>query len=84
MTYADEMLRSAQKQLTRLPAEHQERILVAMEALADAPRPQGCSKLTGRDAWRIRVGDYRIIYEIFDDRRVVIVVVVGHRKDAYR
>lgn len=84
MTYADEMLRSAQKQLTRLPAEDQERILVAMEALADAPRPQGCSKLTGRDAWRIRVGDYRIIYEIFDDRRVVIVVVVGHRKDAYR
>lgn len=84
MTYAVEMLRSAQKQLTRLPAEHQERILVAMEALADAPRPQGCSKLTGRDAWRIRVGDYRIIYEIFDDRRVVIVVVVGHRKDAYR
>lgn len=82
--YAVEMLRSAQKQLTRLPAEHQERILVAMEALADAPRPQGCSKLTGRDAWRIRVGDYRIIYEIFDDRRVVIVVVVGHRKDAYR
>jgi mRNA interferase RelE/StbE len=78
------MLRSAQKQLTRLPAEHQERILVAMEALADAPRPQGCSKLTGRDAWRIRVGDYRIIYEIFDDRRVVIVVVVGHRKGAYR
>jgi mRNA interferase RelE/StbE len=78
------MLRSAQKQLTRLPAEDQERILVAMEALADAPRPQGCSKLTGRDAWRIRVGDYRIIYEIFDDRRVVIVVVVGHRKDAYR
>ncbi|MFN7813627.1 MAG: type II toxin-antitoxin system RelE family toxin [Planctomycetia bacterium] len=78
------MLRSAQKQLTRLPAEHQERILVAMEALADEPRPQGCSKLTGRDAWRIRVGDYRIIYEIFDDRRVVIVVVVGHRKDAYR
>jgi len=84
LTYAVEMLRSAQKQLTRLPAEHQERILVAMEALADAPRPQGCSKLTGRDAWRIRVGDYRIIYEIFDDRRVVIVVVVGHRKDAYR
>jgi mRNA interferase RelE/StbE len=82
--YAVEMLRSAQKQLTRLPAEHQERILVAMEALADEPRPQGCSKLTGRDAWRIRVGDYRIIYEIFDDRRVVIVVVVGHRKDAYR
>ncbi len=82
--YAVEMLRSAQKQLTRLPAEHQERILVAMEALADEPRPQGCSKLTGRDAWRIRVGDYRIIYVIFDDRRVVIVVVVGHRKDAYR
>lgn len=82
--YAVEMLRSAQKQLTRLPAEDQERILVAMEALADEPRPQGCSKLTGRDAWRIRVGDYRIIYEIFDDRRVVIVVVVGHRKDAYR
>jgi mRNA interferase RelE/StbE len=84
LTYAVEMLRSAQKQLTRLPAEHQERILVAVAALADAPRPEGCSKLTGRDGWRIRVGDYRIIYEICDARCVVIVVVVGHRKDAYR
>ena len=55
-----------------------------MEALAEKPRPEGCSKLTGREAWRIRVGDYRVIYEIHDDRQVVIIVVIRHRKDAYR
>jgi mRNA interferase RelE/StbE len=70
--------------LERIAAEPQERILVALEALADSPRPEGCSKLTGRDAWRIRLGDYRVIYEIRDDPRIVTVVVIAHRRDAYR
>ncbi|MFM9058069.1 MAG: type II toxin-antitoxin system RelE family toxin [Planctomycetaceae bacterium] len=84
MRYAVEILRSARKQLERIAAEPQERILVALEALADAPRPEGCTKLTGRDAWRIRLGDYRVIYEIRDDARIVTVVVIAHRRDAYR
>ncbi|MFM7205482.1 MAG: type II toxin-antitoxin system RelE family toxin [Planctomycetaceae bacterium] len=62
----------------------QERVFAALEGLAESPRPEGCSKLTGRDAWRVRVGDYRIIYEVHDDTQVVLVVVIRHRKDAYR
>jgi mRNA interferase RelE/StbE len=82
--YVVEVLRSAEKQLERLPAGSQERILVALEELAEVPRPEGCSKLTGREAWRIRVGDYRVIYEVHDDKQAVIVVVIRHRKDVYR
>ncbi len=84
MRYAVEVLRSAQKQLERVPRDRQEQILSVLAALADVPRPEGSMKLAGREAWRIRVGDYRIVYEIRDERRVVIVVVVAHRKDAYR
>lgn len=84
MKYAVEVQRSARKQLQRLPAVAQEQVLDALAALGDMPRPPGCSKLTGRDAWRVRVGDYRIIYEILDDKRIVVVVVVAHRKEAYR
>lgn len=84
MRYAVEVLRSAQKQLERVPRDRQEQILSVLAALADVPRPEGSLKLAGREAWRIRVGDYRIVYEIRDERRVVIVVVVAHRKDAYR
>ena len=84
MTYAVEVLRSAQKQLERIAADHQDRLLAALESLAETPRPDGCSKLAGRDAWRIRVGDYRVVYEIQDDSRLVTVVVIAHRKDAYR
>jgi mRNA interferase RelE/StbE len=84
LTYAVEVLRSAQKQLERITADHQERLLAALESLAETPRPDGCTKLVGRDAWRIRVGDYRVVYEIQDDSRLVTVVVIAHRKDAYR
>jgi mRNA interferase RelE/StbE len=48
------------------------------------PRPPGCKKLRGENAWRIRVGDYRIIYEIHDQISQVIVVTVGHRREVYR
>ncbi len=84
MSYSVEVVRSAQKQLGRIAADHQERILAALVSLAESPRPEGCTKLSGREAWRIRIGDYRVVYEIRDDSRVVTVVVVAHRKDAYR
>jgi mRNA interferase RelE/StbE len=56
----------------------------AIAALANNPRPYGYKKLKGEDAYRIRVGDYRIIYEINDDRIIVTVVSIGHRKDIYK
>lgn len=57
----------------------------AVECLSETPRPHGCSKLSGSDcAYRIRVGDYRIIYEIYDGRLIVELIKVGHRRDIYR
>lgn len=77
--------RSADKQLQRLPTATQRRIVLAAEALADDPRPPGSVKLAGEaNAWRIRVGDYRVLYEIRDRQLLILVVRVGHRKDVYR
>ncbi|MGI8911776.1 MAG: type II toxin-antitoxin system RelE family toxin [Rubrobacteraceae bacterium] len=56
----------------------------AIRELAGEPRPPGCRKLKGREGWRIRVGDYRIVYRVNDDAREVIVVDIGHRRDIYR
>jgi mRNA interferase RelE/StbE len=55
-----------------------------IHALADNPRPPGCKKLSPRDQYRIRRGAYRIVYSIVDERRTVLVVKIGHRKDVYR
>ena len=84
VTYRVEILRSAQKQLAKIDRQDQSRIISAIRALANDPRPPGCKKLSGRPAWRIRVGTYRVIYEIHDDRLLVLVVTIGHRKDVYR
>lgn len=84
MTYAVEILRAAQKQLARIDRQAQTRVINAIRALADDPRPSGCSKLSGRPAWRIRIGPYRVIYEIHDGQLLVLVVVIGDRKDVYR
>lgn len=62
----------------------QDRIIAAIRSLAEEPRPSGVKKLTGREAWRIRVGNYRIIYEIHDQALIVLVVSIGHRQDVYR
>lgn len=58
-------------------------IIEAIEDLAENPRPQGCKKLKGRTGYRIRVGNYRIIYEIFDEILLIDVIDLGHRKDIY-
>ncbi|MCZ8196212.1 MAG: type II toxin-antitoxin system RelE/ParE family toxin [Flavobacterium sp.] len=58
-------------------------IIEAIEGLAENPRPQGCKKLKGRSGYRIRVGNYRIIYEIFDEILLIDVIDLGHRKDIY-
>ena len=84
MTYAIEILRSAQKQLSKLQRREQQRIIENICGLADDPRPSGCRKLSARPAWRIRVGDYRVIYEIHDNHLLVLVITIGHRREAYR
>ncbi|MCK9305663.1 MAG: type II toxin-antitoxin system RelE/ParE family toxin [Bacteroidales bacterium] len=62
----------------------QSRIVDAVNKLAFDPRPSSCKKLSGRPAWRIRVGSYRIIYEIHDDKLLVLVISIGDRKNIYR
>lgn len=84
MSYTVFLLRRAQKELAQLPAEVYVRIRDAIRDLGQEARPRGCAKLTGREGWRIRVGDYRVIYEINDQQRVVTVLHVGHRRDVYR
>ena len=64
--------------------EDRQRIVDRIKKLAVDPRPQGCEKLSGQDKYRIQPGRYRILYAIDDQEREVIVVKVGHRKDAYR
>jgi mRNA interferase RelE/StbE len=77
--------RSAEKDLQRLPASVVERVQAAILDLAADPRPRGSKKLKGYDdTWRIRVGDYRVLYEIHEELVVVLIVQVSHRKDAYR
>lgn len=84
MSYQIFILRSAQKSLAALPAEIYEKVRDAIREMAKAPRPVGCKKLTGRNACRIRVNDYRIIYEIDEKSKIVTVLSIGHRRNVYR
>jgi mRNA interferase RelE/StbE len=84
MSYKVLILRRAQKELADLPSRDYERIREGISALAQSPRPLGCRKLTGREGWRIRVGDYRVIYEINDAQQAVTVLHIGHRRDVYK
>ena len=83
MIYHVSVLRRAVKELEQLPPEHYQRVRDAIRHLASNPRPTGCLKLTGRGGWRIRVGVYRVIYNIDDDQQSVTVLNVGHRRDIY-
>jgi mRNA interferase RelE/StbE len=76
--------RRAQKALARIEKRERDRIANAIRGLAHDPRPPGAKKLTARDAYRLRVGEYRVLYEIEDHRLVVLVVDVGHRREIYR
>lgn len=84
MRYQVILPKSVQKELNRLPDEITNRILIRLAALEINPRPPDMKKLKGRDAWRIRVGDYRVIYEIHDRILQIIVITVGHRREIYR
>jgi mRNA interferase RelE/StbE len=70
--------------MEKLPIRDYDRVDRAILALADDPRPPGCTRLRGRTDWRIRVGDYRIVYGTDDERRVVEILHVAHRREVYR
>jgi mRNA interferase RelE/StbE len=77
--------RSARKELQALDKQVASRLFSRIRTLAEDPRPPGCRKLRGAgDLWRIRVGDYRVLYSVNDDESWVDVVAVRHRRDAYR
>ena len=77
--------RAAEKDLARLSSAVHDRVIVAIQALATIPRLPGCRKLAGsKHDWRIRVGDYRVIYEIADEIRIVRINRVRHRREVYR
>lgn len=77
--------RAAEKDLARLPARIHDRVIAAIMGLGKNPRPVGCRKLAGsKNDWRIRVGDYRVVYEIAEAVRIVRINRVRHRKEVYR
>lgn len=83
MPYQITIKKSAIKALEKINEPFYTHIKEAIYQLADNPRPQGCKKLKGRDGYRIRVSDYRIIYDIYDSQLIVDVIDLGHRKDVY-
>ena len=84
MAYRVDFTAAAARQLRKLPESIRNRLVPHLNALADNPRPAGAKKLKGEEGYRIRVGDYRILYEIQDEASRVLVVKVGHRREVYR
>ncbi len=84
MSYQIDFKKSASKALDGIPAYDRQRILEAIVGLKTEPRPAGCKKLSGRDGWRIRSQNYRVIYDIDDAGRRILIQVIGHRRDVYR
>jgi len=83
--YRIELTTAARRQLRSLPAREQTRVGQTIDELATDPRPPGSQKLAGlENQWRVRVGDYRIIYEVRDRVLLVLVIRIGHRRDIYR
>jgi mRNA interferase RelE/StbE len=81
--YQIRITNTAQKQLDKLASPVAGLLIKTIQGLSVNPRPAGCKKLKGRDGFRIRKGNFRIIYDIFDKVLIVIVIAVGNRKDIY-
>ncbi len=84
-SYRIELTPAAVRQIRRLPSRDRQRIGVRIDSLTGGPRPRGSKRLAGPGGlYRIRLGDYRIVYAVRDELLLVVVVGVGHRKDVYR
>jgi mRNA interferase RelE/StbE len=79
-----DIARPARKELSRLPPSIQTRVARAILALENDPFPHGCKKLRNREGWRIRIGDYRVLYFADANTQQIVVGVIGHRRDVYR
>ncbi|WP_431789673.1 type II toxin-antitoxin system RelE family toxin [Microbacterium paraoxydans] len=84
MTYDVQVLPVAARAIRKLPPEARRRIEAAIELLSEDPRPPAARKLTGRPEWRVRTGDYRVLYRIEDGILTIVVVHAGHRREVYR
>lgn len=82
--YTVSLTKRAQKQLDKLSDAIAEPIFQTIEKLADDPRPSGCKKLKGRNGYRLRIGNYRVIYEVLDTMLLVNIIDLGNRKDIYK
>ena len=82
--YKIELKKSVSKDFESIPRKDLQRIILAIESLADNPRPPQSKKLSGLEQYRLRQGNYRILYSIQDHLLIVFVVAVGHRKEIYR
>lgn len=81
--YSVYLTKTAIKNLDKLPDNIAEPIIVAIKKLEDNPRPPGYRKLKGRDGYRIRVGNYRVLYDIIDKTLIIEIITIGHRKNIY-
>ncbi len=84
MSWTVEVQRPAEKELAALPLQARERVASALRAMEDDPFPHEVKKLKARDGYRVRVGDYRILFTVNRAARLVRVGAIGHRKDVYR
>jgi len=83
-SYSVVIKRSAERELRKIPKQDLRRVVTRIQGLAQEPRPPGCEKLSDQERYRLRQGDYRIVYAVDDEARTVEVVKVGHRREVYR
>ena len=83
MSYVVEVLPAAARAIRKLPPEARTRVAAAIELLSDEPRPPAAKKLSGRPEWRVRTGDYGVLYRIEDSVLTVVIVHAGHRRHVY-
>ena len=84
MKYSIDIRKKAGKSLSKIPTKIRNKIIAQIKELSEDPYPPACKKLTGREAWRIRIADYRVIYEVEDGKLIILVLHIAHRKDVYR
>jgi mRNA interferase RelE/StbE len=82
-SYRISIKRSAAKELEKIPLPDRKRIVEKIRELADDPRPSGCKKLSSQEKYRLRQGNYRILYQILDQELIITIVRIGHRRDVY-
>lgn len=84
MTYRIEVLPAAVREIRKLPPDAKRRVQAVIELLSENPRPPAATKLTARPEWRVRTGDYRVLYRIEDDILTIVILLAGHRRDVYK